>query len=329
MNEQRDRFGRLAVVLAVVAVTLAVGFELFVDYPTSMAELFGILLVVLSVPLALRVAGRLAESAFPSYNVAEVAVEGPITRDGGSGVPTSPVGEGADDIVEQIERADADNNVDALLVKLNTPGGEIVPSEDIRVAADRFDGPTLAYATDVCASGGYLVASACDELWAREGSVVGSIGVRGSRFTATELLDRVGVDYEQFTAGKFKEAGVPFDDLDEAERRYLQGLVDDHYESFVERVAEERSMDPEFVRATEAKVYLGGKALDLGLVDAIGTREAVEERVEELLETDVAVREFSPETGFAERLRGGAAAMAFAFGRGVAESVDGDADFRL
>jgi protease-4 len=329
MNDRRAWVGRLAVLAVVVLLTVVVAFEVFVDFPVDVADLLGVLLVLASVPLAARVAGRIAGSLFPGYNVAEVAVEGPITRDGGGGVPTGPVGQSADDVVDQLDRANADDNVDALLVKLNTPGGEIVPSDDIRLAVERFDGPAVAYTTDVCASGGYHIASACDELFAREGSIVGSIGVRGSRFTATGLLDKLGVDYEQFTAGEFKEAGVPFADLDEEERDYLQGLIDDHYETFVETVADAREMDPEFLRSTEAKVYLGEQALELGLVDAIGTHEAAEDRLEERLGEAIAVREFEPPQGLTARLSGGATAMAYAFGRGLADTVDGDADFRL
>ena len=314
----------------VVVVTVLVACEVFVDFPGDLADLLGVLLVLASVPLAARVAGRIAGSLFPGYNVAEVAVEGPITRDGGGGFPPSTPGTpGADKIVDLIENADDDDNAEALLLRLNTPGGAVVPSDDIRLAAKRFDGPTIAYATDVCASGGYWIASGCDELWAREGSIVGSIGVRGSRFTATGLLDKLGVDYEQFTAGEFKEAGVPFADMDDEERAYIQGLIDDHYDTFVETVAEAREMDPEFVRSTEAKVYLGEQALELGLVDDIGTREDAEDRVEELLGTEIAVREFEPPQGIAARISGGATAMAYAFGRGLADTVDGDADVRL
>jgi protease-4 len=329
MDDASTTVGRV-LVIAVVAVLAAVaGWALFVAYPGDLAELLGVLLVLVAIAVALRVGGNIAASQFPDYNVAEVAVEGPITRDGGGGVPTGPVGQRADDVVEQLERADEDPNVEALLVKLNTPGGEVVPSDDIRLAAERFDGPTLAYTTDTCASGGYWIASACDELWAREGSVVGSIGVRGSRFTATELLDRLGVSYEQLTAGEYKEAGVPFTEMEESDREYLQGLVDGYYDHFVEVVAEGRDLDPEFVRSTDAKVYLGDEAHDIGLVDEIGTRDDVESSLEEQLAGPVSVRAFEPETGPLSRLRGGATAMAYAFGNGVGDAVDGDADFRL
>ncbi|MFB6129382.1 MAG: signal peptide peptidase SppA [Salinigranum sp.] len=323
--------GRTLIALLVAALGAAAAVGLLVVYPTDLTDLFGVLAALAFVPLAFRVGGSLASSVLPDYNVAEVAVEGPITRSAGGGLVSGPVGIDADDVVEQIERADADRSVDALLVKLNTPGGEIVPSADIRLAAERFDGPTVAYTTDVCASGGYDIASGCDELWARSGSVVGSIGVIGSRVNVSDLADRLGVSYEQFTAGEYKDAGVPLKDLSDDEREYLQGIVDDYYEDFVETVAEGRDLDPDAVRDTEARIYLGDEAAEIGLVDEIGDREAVEARLEERLGTGVAVEEFEPSMGLRERLRGGTATAAYAFGAGVASAVDdGDGfEFRV
>jgi protease-4 len=325
VNDRTTGLARALVVVAVAALAAVAGYVLFVRFPGTLAELLGVLLVLVTVGAGLRFGGRLAGSLFPTYNVAEVAVEGPITRDGGSSpLPSGPTSPGADDIVEQIERADDDDAVDALLVKLNTPGGSAVPSDDIRLAAERFDGPTVAYATDTCASGGYWIASGCDELWAREGSVVGSIGVRSPRFTATGLLEKLGVEYKQFVAGEYKEAGSPFTELEEDERDYLQGITDGFYETFVETVAEGRDMDPEFVRETEAKVYLGTEANELGLVDDLGTREDVEGRLASLLDAEPQVTTFEPRHGLGARLRGGASAVAYALGHGLADAVTPD-----
>ncbi len=326
-----DTAGRLGIALVVAAVAAVAGWTLFVELPTSGAELLGVVLVLAAVVGALRVGGSIGRSVFPTYNAAEVAVEGPITRDGGGGGPIpSPGSPGADDVVELIERADADDDAEALVLKLNTPGGAVVPSDDIRLAAKAFDGPTLAYATDVCASGGYWIASGCDELWAREGSVVGSIGVRGSRVTAADSLEKAGLEYEQLTAGEYKEAGVPFSDIEEHEREYLQGIVDDYYDQFVETVAEGRDTDAESLRETEAKVFLGETAAEMGLVDHLGTREDVEARLEELLDTEAELEELEPARGVADRLRGGAERIAYAFGAGIAARFsDPGGEFRF
>ena len=330
MSDRLRSVGRVLVAVGVAVVSALAGYVLFVRFPGSLAELLGVLLVLATAVTGLRFGGRIAGSLFPTYNVAEVAVEGPITRDGGSSpVPSGPTSPGADDVVEQIERADDAAAVDALLVRLNTPGGSVVPSDDIRLAAERFDGPTVAYATDTCASGGYWIASGCDELWAREGSIVGSIGVRSPRFTATGLLEKLGVEYEQFVAGDYKEAGSPFTDVDEDQRAYLQGITDGLYETFVETVAEGRDLDPAFVRETEARVYLGAEAHDLGLVDDLGTREDVEDRLASLLDTEPVVRTFEPRQGLGARFRGGASGTAYALGRGLADAVTPDEEVEL
>ncbi|ELZ37897.1 signal peptide peptidase SppA, 36K type [Halorubrum saccharovorum DSM 1137] len=275
--------------------------------------------------------GRFGETE--EYNAAKVTVSGTITRDAGRPSPLSgPGGATADDVVEQIEAADEDEDVQALVVELNTPGGEVLPSDDIRRAAADFDGPTLAYATDTCASGGYWIASGCDELWARDASLVGSIGVVGSRPNAAGLADKLGVSYEQFTAGEYKDAGVPLREIEEDEREYLQGIIDGYYEQFVETVSEGRDMDPEAIRETEARVYLGSDAAEIGLVDELGTEDDVEDRLGDLIDAEPEVREFTPDRGLAERLGIGAERVAFAAGNGVASvfaSEGGDVDVEL
>ncbi|WP_435552008.1 signal peptide peptidase SppA [Natrinema sp. CGMCC1.2065] len=308
----------------------AVAVALFVVYPQTLTDLFGVLFAIAAVLVGLRFTSNIAGSLYPSYDVAEVAVEGPISRDGGGGpLPTSPGATPADDVVDQIDRADEDDSVDALLLKLNTPGGEVVPSDDIRLAAERFDGPTVAYATDVCASGGYWIASGCDELWAREGSIVGSIGVIGSRVNASDLAEKVGLSYERFAAGEYKDAGTALKEMDEDEREYLQGIIDDYYDTFVERVSDGRDLEPEFVRDTEARIYLGEQAHELELVDHLGTRREIETELADRLETDeVVVEEFEPERPLMARVGAGAQKVAYAFGAGIAGLGDGRG-FRL
>lgn len=317
--------GQLFVMLVVFAVGVTAAYFAFVWYPQEMVQLVGIVLVLLVGITALRTGGSIAGRLFPSYNVGEVAVEGPILRDGGGMMPSAPGQPGADEIVEQIEHADADPAVQGLLVKLNTPGGQVVPSDDIRSAVERFDGPTLAYTTDVCASGGYWIASGCDELWAREASIVGSIGVRGSRLNIAELADRLGISHERFTAGRFKDAGSPFRDLEDDEREYLQGLVDDHYDHFVETVTEGRDLEADEVRETEAKVFLGEEAHELGLVDELGDSLDIEDAMADRLDLDdIRVRVFEPQVPLAQRLRIGMQQTAYAVGAGIADQFVND-----
>lgn len=326
MADSQYRLQRLLIVVVGVVVALAVGWYLFLERSDDLADLFGMLLLLATVVFGARIAGRVASSRFPSYQVAEVAVEGPITRDGGGGgLPARPGGAAADDVVEQIERADYDAGAQALIVRLNTPGGQVVPSDDIRLAAQQFDGPTIAYATDTCASGGYWIASGCDAIYAREGSIVGSIGVIGSRVNASDLADKVGLEYERLAAGDYKDAGNSLKEMSDDEREYLQGLIDGYYEDFVDRVTDGRDLTDEQVRDTEAKVYLGDDAQSIGLVDELGTRDDVEDHIaSELGVEEVTVQEFEIQRGVMERLRGGASAVAYSFGAGVASALAGE-----
>jgi len=319
--------------LAGTLATAAVAYYLFVYFPRPGRTLPGVVLVVVTALVGVRFWTGAARSLVPPYNVAEVAVEGPITRDEPVRGLSPSQAASADDVVEQIRRADDTDAVDALVLELDTPGGEVVPSDDIRLAAAEFEGPTVAYATDTCASGGYWIASGCDELWAREVTLVGSIGVIGSRVNVRELADRLGVSYERFAAGEYKDAGVALKEVDEDEREYLQGLVDGFYEDFVERVAEGRGMDPETVRDTEARVYLGREAHDLGLVDHLGTREDALDAVAERIGTDAVPEAFEPRRPLSRRVHLGARRTAYAFGAGlasvVADDADGEVRFRL
>ncbi|MFC6615032.1 signal peptide peptidase SppA [Halopenitus salinus] len=337
MTDRIDRLRGLAVVagtLAIAAFAAGAAWLLFVTVPDGGTELAGVLLVLLVGLATAKIGGSFLSGMFDDYDVAEVAVDGPIVRKGGGPGPLSaPIGATADEIVAQIERADEDPNVEALLVRLDTPGGEVLPSEDIRRAVDRFEGPTIAHAGDVCASGGYWIAAGCEEIWAHEASLVGSIGVRGSRPNAAELAEKLGVRYEQFAAGEFKEAGNPLSEMTDEERAYLQGIVDDLYAQFVETVSEGRGLDPETVRETEARVFLGEEAKEWGLVDAIGTDEDVEDRLGERLDRPVEVREFAPERGLVDRLQVGARSVAYGLGAGIAsvvtEETDAEIDVRV
>jgi len=318
---------QVVISLVVAAITAGGAVALFWYLPTSPTELVGILLALALTLAGLRLGGSIAGNLISDYDVAEVGVEGPIVRDGGSSpLPSAPTTADADEIVEQIERAEEDGAVNALLLHLNTPGGEVVPSEDVRAAAEEFDGPTVAYTSDLCASGGMWIASGCDELWAREGSIVGSVGVRFSQLRFDEFAEEHGISYEGIVSGEYKDAiGAPFKPLEDDEREYLQGISDTYYEQFLERVAEGRDLDVETVRDTQAKVFLGTDALELGFVDDLGDSDAVEDSVADRLGVeDVEVQRFEPERSLPQRLQGGAAGLAYAFGAGLASVVTDD-----
>jgi protease-4 len=283
-----------------------------------------VLLILLTPVVGAVIAAKLATGLFTDYNTAKVTVEGVIMKsDGGSPVSPGPDAAAADDIVEQIEQADADSDTEALVVELETPGGAPVASDDIRLAAADFDGPTVAYAKDVCASGGYVIACGCDDFFARKDSIVGSIGVNANQRNYAELAHEYGVTRERFVGGEYKDTGDPLQELSEDERDYFQGVIDSAYDSFVDMVAETRDLDREFVSDTEARVYHAPDALEEGLVDHVGDPDDLEALVEDRAGLDgVRLESFDPETGIRDQLSMGAQAVAYSFGRGLASVID-------
>lgn len=242
-------------------------------------------------------------------------------------------GIGADSIVDAVESADGSEGTAALLLEMSSPGGAVVPSADIYRALEDFDGPKVAVVEDVCASGAYLAAAACDRIYAREDATVGSIGVIASQVNASELAEELGLEYEGFTAGEYKDAGHPLKEPSDDDRDYIQGLIDAHYDRFVDRVAASRdALDPEEIEALEARVFDGPEALERGLIDAIGDEDDAKEyllgEIEHAPESedDLNVKRSRSVGGSPFSTAAAVERTAYAFGRGLGASLETTAD---
>ncbi len=312
------KVGKLILVLLGGVIGFALGYISLITVQVEPVEAALVTVVTLA---GLIIFKKVGDNILSPYNVVEVGVEGPILR---KGFPFSS--SSSDDVVDLIENA---QDADALLIRINSPGGNIVPSDDIRKEIEEFDGPTIAYVTDICASGGYWIASACDSIVVRETSLVGSIGVIGSRINAKELADKIGLSYQRLAAGKYKDAGTPLKDMSDEEKNYLQGIIDDFYNIFIDKVAESRNLDKQDVKDTEAKVYLGEEAMEIGLVDDIGTREKAKEKIEEEIGKEAIVKELKPK-GLKKKVKSGVNGIAYSFGAGFAEKVSWkDFEFKI
>lgn len=284
--------------------------------------------------IALAVGGVVALALWvrlrPPADVLEVECTGVLQRDP-PGTATGLVDvEKAIEAVEAVDEASTDDRAHGLLVHVDSPGGPVGPSIDLARAIAAFDGPTAAVAGDTCASGGYMVAAACDRVFVREHSVVGSIGVTGSRPIVAGLRDRLDVEWLDLSAGDLKEAGNPMRHVDDDERDYLQGLTDAYYRQFVAFVAANRQVDEAAVEATEARVFVGDAAVGRQLADAVGDDEAAREWLADRLGTravDLETRSVDASPSPLGLWLGlSPAALAFAFGRGVASGLDVDVD---
>jgi protease-4 len=185
-------------------------------------------------------------------------------------------------IREELEKAEKDDRVRAVVLRINSPGGTVTASDILYHEIVRFKErrkvPVVASILDVGASGGYYVALAADRIVAHPTTVTGSIGVLMLTVNASGLLEKIGVDASYVKSGEFKDMGSPFRSLRPEERALFQGLIDRFYARFVELVARSRKLDEARVRAiADGRVYTGPEALALALVDRIGyLEEAIE-----------------------------------------------------
>jgi len=186
-------------------------------------------------------------------------------------------------IEDLLDQAAQDSNVRAVVLRVNSPGGGVVASNEIYQALLGFDKPVVVSMGDVAASGGYYISCAAEYIVANPDTLAGSIGVI-SQFTNLEgLLDKIGVDVLVITSGPAKDMGSPFREMTPEEQAIWEEIITQAYEGFVEVVAEGRDLPLDEVRElADGRVYSGRQALELGLVDELGLLERAIEKAAEL-----------------------------------------------
>jgi protease-4 len=178
---------------------------------------------------------------------------------------------------EALREAARDPRLKAIVVRIDSPGGTVVASEELyrqlRQIAGRI--PVVAVMGQTAASGGYMVALGADRIFAREGTITGSIGVLMQTADVTGLLQKLGVAMEQIKSSPLKAVPNPFEPLTDEGRRAVRAIIDDTHAMFVDMVAERRGLAPaEARRLADGRVYTGRQALGAGLVDALGGEES-------------------------------------------------------
>ncbi|HEY8394480.1 MAG TPA: signal peptide peptidase SppA [Thermaerobacter sp.] len=217
--------------------------------------------------------------------IAVVAIEGPIAGSAGAEGFLGAVA-GADQIVEQLNRAREDPAIRAVVIRMNTPGGSAAASQEIGEAVRRVrqaGKPVVVSIGDLGASGGYWIAATADRIVANPASLTGSIGVIMEVTHFEDLYEKLGIEVEAIKSGPYKDIGSTSRPPTEEERRLLQGLVDDIFQQFVDVVAQGRRLSRERVLAlADGRVLTGRQAKEAGLVDELGTFEDAVELAAEL-----------------------------------------------
>jgi protease IV len=181
---------------------------------------------------------------------------------------------------EELQKAEEDDAVKALIVRINSPGGTITSSDLIYREIDTFKTrrkiPVVAVMMDVAASGGYYAALAADTIVALPTTVTGSIGVIMLTVNAQGLMEKIGVAPLAIKSGDMKDAGSPFRPLTAQERAVFQSVIDQMYGRFVTLIARSRKIPEDRVRTfADGRIYTAEQAKALGLVDEIGYMDDV------------------------------------------------------
>lgn len=211
----------------------------------------------------------------PSPVIALINIEGQLAT--GAGGASSLLGSGtagSDTIVSNLAEARLDPSVQAVVLRLNSPGGSPAAAQEVseELAALRDSGKVVVTSmADVAASGAYWIAANTDHIMADAGTMTGSIGVIWELPNYQGLYEKLGIQYVTFTSGPYKDMGSSSRPMTDEEKRIMQAMVDDMYNQFVDTVATGRNLPREDVLAlADGRVLTGSQAMQVGLVDSLG-----------------------------------------------------------
>ena len=176
--------------------------------------------------------------------------------------------------LESIESISNNDDIKAVVIRIDSPGGAVGPSQEIYSELKELgkDIPIVASIGDVGASGGYYIACAAEKIYANPGAITGSIGVIAQFASYEKLLEWAKIDVEVIKSGKYKDVGSAVRKMNPEDREYLQDLIDNVYMQFKSAVAESRDLDSkEIDKVADGKIFTGEQALDLKLIDELGT----------------------------------------------------------
>ena len=194
-------------------------------------------------------------------------------------VPINGIIRDADTIIEQIIAFRNDKQIKAIILRINSPGGGVGPSQEIYTETRRTSRTKNVVASlgSVAASGGYYVASAADSIVANPGTLTGSIGVLMEFVRVEELLKKIGIEMQVIKSGEFKDIGSPNRKMTHEEKEMLLTLLEDIRNQFVTAVSQGRNLpEDKVLELADGRIFSGKQAKGLGLVDSLGNfRDAV------------------------------------------------------
>jgi len=191
-------------------------------------------------------------------------------------IPIAGMISDSEPVIEQLKKFGSDNAVKAVVLRINSPGGGVAPSQEIYEEVRKLNArkPVLASMGSIAASGGYYIAAATRKVYANPGTMTGSIGVVMPFVSFKDLVDKIGLKGMAVKSGEFKDIGSPLREMTPEDRQVLQSVVDNVHMQFVDAVAAGRKMPREDVlKIADGRILTGQQAKALGLVDALGNLE--------------------------------------------------------
>ena len=212
--------------------------------------------------------------------MAVLYLEGEITDDSGDGIVGKKV-------IKTIKKIGKDEDIKALVLRVNSPGGSADASEQIWHAIQNIKAkniPVVVSMGDYAASGGYYISCGADYIYAEPTTLTGSIGIFGTIPSVAKLRNKIGLDIDGVSTNKHSamEGNMLYNGLNDSERALMQEMIERGYDLFTSRCAEGRHVEQSYIKSIgEGRVWLGAKGKEIGIVDELGNiDDAINKAVE-------------------------------------------------
>ncbi len=264
-----------------------IGFNTLQKREETMSKIFGIILIILVLTagchfhMDLLGKEKIEEVTFEKSKAKEkillIDIDGMIATTTNPSLLRTKDGNVISRVYYRLQKATEDPRIRAVIIRLDTPGGEVTTSDIIHNEILRFKAeteiPVVALMMGLATSGGYYIASACDHIIAHPSTITGSIGVISVFPNIESLFGKIGVEMNVITSGDMKDSGSPFREMKSEEKEVFQTIVDTFYQKFLQVVYEGRkeqiSME-KLQKIADGRVYTAQQALEFKLIDEIG-----------------------------------------------------------
>jgi len=248
----------------------------------------GVLALLAAILIPLILIPRLAAG-----KIAVISLSGTITTEDSSLLSGSTI---TPELVrDYLTKVEKDKTVKAIVFRIESPGGEIEPCQEILLEIERIKETKYIVVSmgGTAASGGYYISTQADKIVALPTTMTGSIGVISQLMNLEGLLEKLGIQIETFKGGEYKDMYRGFRELTPEEEEIMQGMVDEYYDQFIGVVAKGRELSEEEVRnLATGQLYTGTEAKELGLVDELGDLDTAIDLAAELAGIETAIVEY-------------------------------------